>query len=43
VLSQKDGYNLVHWSARGLTFWAVSDADAQAMTGFQKAYVAATT
>jgi anti-sigma factor RsiW len=39
---QKDGYNLVHWGAGGLSFWAVSDADPAALAGFQQAFAAAT-
>jgi anti-sigma factor RsiW len=42
TLETKDGYNLVHWGEGGLEFWAVSDADAGAMTGFQQAFAAAT-
>ena len=42
ALEQKDGYNLVHWGAGGLTFWAISDVDASGLTGFQQAYAAAT-
>ena len=42
ALEQTQGYNLVHWGAGGLTFWAVSDADPAALTGFQQAYAAAT-
>ncbi len=41
-LQQKDGYNLVRWGQGGLVFWAVSDCDPQALTGFQKAFAAAT-
>jgi anti-sigma factor RsiW len=41
-LQQKDGYNLVRWGQGGLTFWAVSDCDPEALTGFQKAFAAAT-
>ena len=41
-LQHKDGYNLVRWGQGGLTFWAVSDCDAEALTGFQKAFAAAT-
>jgi anti-sigma factor RsiW len=42
AMETRDGYNLVHWSEGGLEFWAVSDADAGAMTGFQQAFAAAT-
>ncbi len=41
-LEQREGYNLVRWGAGGLVFWAVSDCDATALTGFQKAFSAAT-
>jgi anti-sigma factor RsiW len=42
TLETRDGYNLVRWGAGGLVFWAVSDADAGAMLGFQQAFAAAT-
>lgn len=42
TLEHKDGYNLVHWTQGGLTFWAVSDADAASLLQFQKLYAAAT-
>ncbi len=29
------GYNLVHWSARGMTFWAVSDLNAAELEDFR--------
>ena len=41
-LQQKNGYNLVRWGQGGLVFWAVSDCDAAALTGFQKEFAAAT-
>jgi anti-sigma factor RsiW len=42
TMQQKDGYNLVRWGRGGLVFWAVSDCDAGALTGFQKDFAAAT-
>lgn len=42
LMQQKDGYNLVRWGAGGLVFWAVSDCDPSALTGFQKDFAAAT-
>ena len=41
-LQQKDGYNLIRWGQGGLVFWAVSDCDPAALTGFQKDFAAAT-
>ena len=41
-LQQKSGYNLVRWGQGGLVFWAVSDCDPAALTGFQKDFAAAT-
>ena len=41
-MQQKDGYNLIRWGHGGLVFWAVSDCDAAALTGFQKDFAAAT-
>jgi len=36
-----DGYSLVHWSDRGLTYWAVTDAAPAELEAFKLAYVAA--
>jgi anti-sigma factor RsiW len=41
-MQQRDGYNLVRWGQGGLVFWAVSDCDPAALTGFQKDFAAAT-
>jgi anti-sigma factor RsiW len=41
-LQQKDGYNLVRWGHGGLVFWAVSDCDPTALTGFQTDFAEAT-
>ena len=35
------GYNLTHWSAGGLTYWAVSDLDPAELGQFRDLYVAA--
>ena len=42
MMQQKDGYNLVRWGRAGLVFWAVSDCDPAALSGFQKDFAAAT-
>jgi anti-sigma factor RsiW len=33
------GYSLVHWTARGLSYWAVSDAAPTELGTFEKAFV----
>jgi anti-sigma factor RsiW len=38
----RQGYNLVTWSEKGLTMWAVSDVGAADLGQFQTAYAAAT-
>lgn len=35
-----DGYSLVHWSDRGLSYWAVTDAAASELDAFERAFVA---
>jgi anti-sigma factor RsiW len=30
----RNGYNLVHWSAGGMTFWAVSDLEKEELDAF---------
>jgi anti-sigma factor RsiW len=35
-----NGYSLAHWSDRGLTYWAVTDAAAAELDAFKRAYVA---
>ena len=35
-----DGYNLAHWTAGGLNYWAVSDIDAGDLRAFRDLYVA---
>ena len=42
LMQQKDGYNLIRWGQGGLVFWAVSDCDPAALSGFQKDFAAAT-
>ena len=37
----RNGYNLVHWSAGGLTYWAVSDLDMTELRQFRDLYAAA--
>lgn len=36
------GYSLVHWTARGLSYWAVSDAAPAELDAFEKAFTAST-
>jgi len=36
------GYSLVHWSARGLSYWAVSDAAPAELDAFEKAFTSST-
>lgn len=36
-----NGFSLVHWTDRGLSYWAVSDAAASELTAFERAYQAA--
>ena len=33
-VSVLQGYNLVHWTESGMTFWAVSDLNRADLTGF---------
>jgi anti-sigma factor RsiW len=35
----RDGYSIENWSKDGLTFWAVSDAAADEISGFREAFV----
>jgi anti-sigma factor RsiW len=35
-----DGYSLVHWTERGLTYWAVTDAAASELEAFERAFLA---
>lgn len=37
----REGYNLVNWTRNGLTFWAVSDVDADELKQFRQALTAA--
>jgi anti-sigma factor RsiW len=34
----RQGYNLVHWTAGGMNFWAVSDAEPKALLDFEEAW-----
>jgi len=36
------GYSLVHWTARGLSYWAVSDAAPAELDAFEKAFTSST-
>jgi len=38
-----NGYSLVHWTDRGLSYWAVTDAAASELNTFERAYQAAPT
>jgi anti-sigma factor RsiW len=40
VVSPRQGYNLVRWSAAGMTFWAVSDLNQRELTEFAQDYSA---
>jgi anti-sigma factor RsiW len=35
----RDGYNIENWSKDGLTFWAVSDAASDEISGFREAFL----
>jgi anti-sigma factor RsiW len=37
----RNGYNLVHWTGGGLTYWAVSDLDHNELAEFRDLYLAA--
>jgi anti-sigma factor RsiW len=37
-LSRRDGYNVLHWSADGLEFWAVSDVNGAELQRFRSAF-----
>lgn len=39
--ASRDGYNTVHWSENGMEFWAVSDLEAHALSGFVRDWRAA--
>jgi len=34
VVVEQKGYHLAHWSAAGMTYWAITDAGAQELNGF---------
>jgi anti-sigma factor RsiW len=36
--SSKQGYNLLHWSDAGMTFWAISDLNAADVKTFAETY-----
>ena len=38
----KNGYNVVHWSARGMAYWAISDVNAEEIKDFARKCAAAT-
>ena len=40
VASSRQGYNTVHWSADGMTFWAVSDLEASELGSFARLWQA---
>jgi anti-sigma factor RsiW len=37
----KHGYNVLHWTAAGMEFWAISDLNAADMKAFAEAYASA--
>jgi anti-sigma factor RsiW len=39
---ERDGYNFIHWSDGGMTFWAVSDLNAQELADFVRLWRSAT-
>jgi len=41
VVTHREGYNLVRWTAGGLEFWAVSDVETGDLKLFRQAYLAA--
>lgn len=41
--ASRDGYNIANWNAGGLTFWAVSDVNADDLTRFREAFSSRTT
>jgi len=36
VAIQRQGYNLIHWSASGMNFWAISDLSAVELHEFAR-------
>jgi anti-sigma factor RsiW len=36
-MSGREGYSIAHWSAEGMTWWAISDAAPDALTGLETA------
>jgi anti-sigma factor RsiW len=38
ALRPRAGYNLVHWTAGGLEFWAVSDVNGEELQRFRSAF-----
>jgi anti-sigma factor RsiW len=36
--SRREGYNIVHWSAGGLDYWAISDLDSRELGMFRRLY-----
>jgi anti-sigma factor RsiW len=39
--AQRDGYNVVHWTANGMTLWAVSDVERGQLQDFARAWQSA--
>lgn len=37
-MEERQGYNIVHWTANGMTFWAVSDLEASQLREFAEAW-----
>jgi anti-sigma factor RsiW len=36
--SSREGYNLLHWTRSGMSFWVVSDLNAVELRQFQEKY-----
>jgi anti-sigma factor RsiW len=37
----KNGYNVLHWTSGGMSFWAISDVNAAELQTFAEAYASA--